>query len=82
MRATSLVGFAYKHPADNPLAVVLVAAYLFSDCSSARSGGDLGFFGKGQMQKPFEDNTYALQVGQLSDIVSTDSGKHLILRTA
>ncbi|CEH14979.1 rotamase-domain-containing protein [Ceraceosorus bombacis] len=57
-------------------------AKVHSDCSSARSGGDLGFFGKGQMQKAFEDNTYALQVGQLSDIVSTDSGKHLILRTA
>jgi NIMA-interacting peptidyl-prolyl cis-trans isomerase 1 len=53
-----------------------------SDCSSARKGGDLGPFGRGQMQKPFEDATYALQVGELSQPVFTDSGIHLILRTA
>ena len=53
-----------------------------SDCSSARNGGDLGPFGRGQMQKPFEDATYALKVGELSDIVSSDSGVHIIKRTA
>lgn len=40
-----------------------------------------GRFGRGQMQKPFEEATFALQVGQLSDIVDTDSGVHIILRT-
>ncbi|DBA80824.1 hypothetical protein WJX77_011181 [Trebouxia sp. C0004] len=53
-----------------------------SHCSSAKRGGDLGEFGPGQMQKPFEDATYALKVGQLSAPVFTDSGVHLILRTA
>ncbi|OSX67146.1 hypothetical protein POSPLADRAFT_1042410 [Postia placenta MAD-698-R-SB12] len=53
-----------------------------SDCSSHAKDGDLGSFGPGQMQKPFEDATYALNVGQISDIVDTDSGVHLILRTA
>jgi len=53
-----------------------------SDCSSAGKGGDLGLFGRGQMQKPFEDATYALKVGELSGIVDTDSGLHIILRTA
>ncbi|EIE20611.1 parvulin-type peptidyl-prolyl cis-trans isomerase [Coccomyxa subellipsoidea C-169] len=53
-----------------------------SHCSSARRGGDLGEFGPGQMQKPFEDATYALKVGELSQPVFTDSGVHLILRTA
>jgi len=54
----------------------------FSDCSSARKGGDLGPFGRGQMQKPFEDATFALKVGEMSGPVFTDSGIHLILRTA
>ncbi|KAG8968424.1 hypothetical protein FRC03_007366 [Tulasnella sp. 419] len=52
-----------------------------SDCSSHRAGGDLGWFGKGQMQRPFEEATYALEVGEISGIVDTDSGVHLILRT-
>ena len=47
-----------------------------------QSGGDLGNFGRGMMQKPFEDASFALQVGELSDIVDTDSGTHIILRTA
>jgi len=34
------------------------------------------------MQKPFEDATYALAVGALSGVVDTDSGVHIILRTA
>jgi len=41
----------------------------------------LGPFGRGQMQKPFEDATYALQVGEISDIVDSDSGSHIIKRT-
>ncbi len=53
----------------------------FSDCSSAKRGGDLGPFGRGQMQKPFEDATYGLRVGEMSEPVWTDSGVHIILRT-
>lgn len=56
--------------------------FSYSDCSSARQGGDLGFFGRGQMQKPFEEATYALPVGGMSGVVQTDSGTHIILRTA
>ena len=52
-----------------------------SDCGSYRNGGDLGPFGPGEMMKPFEDATRALLVGQISDIVETDSGSHIILRT-
>jgi hypothetical protein len=52
-----------------------------SDCSSAQKGGDLGLFGRGQMQKSFEDATFALQPGELSNIVDSDSGIHIILRT-
>jgi NIMA-interacting peptidyl-prolyl cis-trans isomerase 1 len=53
-----------------------------SDCSSAKRGGDLGYFERGQMQKPFEDTTFDLQIGELSKPIWTDSGVHLILRTA
>ena len=53
----------------------------YSDCSSAKRGGDLGPFGRGQMQKPFEEATYALEVGELSEPVITDSGVHIIKRT-
>ena len=53
-----------------------------SDCSSAKQGGDLGSFERGKMQKPFEDASFALKVGELSGIVDTDSGVHIILRTA
>lgn len=53
-----------------------------SDCSSFRNNGDLGFFGQGMMQQPFEEASFALQVGEMSGIVSTDSGYHLIYRIA
>lgn len=52
-----------------------------SDCSSHANGGDLGFFGKGQMQPAFEQATFGLNVGEFSDIIETDSGIHIVQRT-
>ena len=52
-----------------------------SDCDTAEQGGDLGWFAAGYMQQEFEDATMALEVGQLSNVVETASGLHLILRT-
>jgi PPIC-type PPIASE domain len=43
---------------------------------------NVGKFGCGQMQKPFEDATFALRVDEISGLVDTDSGVHIILRTA
>jgi peptidyl-prolyl cis-trans isomerase NIMA-interacting 1 len=40
-----------------------------------------GLFGRGKMQKPFEEAAFALKVGEMSDIIDTDSGVHIILRT-
>lgn len=51
-----------------------------SDCSSARKQGDLGYFGRGDMQKEFEDASFALRVGEISGVVDTASGLHLIER--
>lgn len=53
----------------------------YSDCSSAKRGGDLGFFERNQMQKPFEEAAFSLQIGEMSSIVETDSGVHIIKRT-
>jgi parvulin-like peptidyl-prolyl isomerase len=56
-------------------------AHQRSDCGSYARGGDLGFFGRGEMQKPFEQATFSLRVGEISGPVETDSGVHVILRT-
>jgi len=54
----------------------------FSDCASAKNGGDLGKFKRGIMQKPFEEAAFALEVGGISGPVESDSGIHLIKRIA
>ena len=53
-----------------------------SDCNSYKRGGDLGSFGRGRMQWKFEQGAFALDVNELSDVVHTDSGAHLIFRYA
>jgi peptidyl-prolyl cis-trans isomerase D len=65
----------------NPKEFAAIARETSKDPGSASQGGDLGFFGRGMMVKPFEDAVFSLKPGEISEIVETDFGFHIIQLT-
>uniref|UniRef100_A0A7S2Y2Q8 Peptidyl-prolyl cis-trans isomerase n=1 Tax=Entomoneis paludosa TaxID=265537 RepID=A0A7S2Y2Q8_9STRA len=65
---------------ENLIATFKELASEESDCSSAKRNGDLGFFGRKKMRPEFEEAAFGLDINQLSGIVETASGAHILLR--
>jgi peptidyl-prolyl cis-trans isomerase D len=63
---------------QNPASFADVAKKNSDDVGTAAQGGDLDFFGRGAMTKPFEDAAYALKVGEISPVIESDFGYHII----
>jgi peptidyl-prolyl cis-trans isomerase D len=73
-RAEALLVEARKNPAG----FAELAKKNSDDPGSAVQGGDLDFFGRGAMVKPFEDAAFAMKPGEISNVVESDFGYHVI----
>lgn len=76
-RAQELLAQVRKNPSN----FAEIAKKESQDSGSAPTGGDLGFFARGAMVKPFEDAAFALNKGDVSDVVESDFGYHIITVT-
>lgn len=73
-KAEALLAEVRKAPAT----FAEVAKKNSDDPGSAAQGGDLDFFGRGAMVKPFEDAAFAMKPGEISNVVASDFGFHII----
>jgi len=73
-KAESLLAEARKNPAG----FAELAKKNSDDKGSATNGGDLDFFGRGAMVKPFEDAAFAMKPGEISNVVESEFGFHII----
>ncbi len=76
-KAEQLLAEAKKNPAQ----FAELAKKNSEDPGSATNGGDLDFFARGAMVKPFEDAAFSLKEGQISGVVESDFGYHIIMLT-
>jgi peptidyl-prolyl cis-trans isomerase D len=76
-RAEELLAEVRKAPAS----FADVARKHSQDTGSAANGGDLDYFARGAMVKPFEDAAFAMKKGDISDVVESDFGYHIIQLT-
>lgn len=76
-KAEALLAQVRKNPRD----FARIAKENSQDKGSAEKGGDLDWFARGAMVKPFEDAVFRLKEGQISDIVQSDYGFHIIMLT-
>ena len=67
-----------KEVRANPARFAELAKSRSQDPGSAPNGGDLGFFGRGVMTKPFESVAFAMKPGQISEVVETEFGYHIL----
>jgi len=67
-----------KEVQKNPAAFADLAKKNSDDPGSAAKGGDLGFFGRGMMVKAFEETAFNLKEGEISGVVESDFGFHII----